>query len=469
MRVLQIHKTFHPRGGADTFFFKTCDLLAERGHEVAHFSTSHAKNRPSPFADYFVPGFTDEDVAGLRPVRKAKAFVQGIYSFEARDKLARLVEDFRPDIAHAHSIQYQLSPAIFDVFRNLDIPLVVTLHDYHIICGAGTLHTKGAVCERCRGGRHYNSLLHSCYWNLPASLMACLSHYLHDARDSWASVSKLLVPSLFLRDKLIEFGIAADRIAHLPIFIDFPEPDFPQHNFPEADFRDHDFPEPDPPNRSLDAREVHAREDHAREDDAREPDDPGDGYVLYFGRLDANKGVELLLEAMQPLNCKLLLIGDGPLSGRVEELCAARRAFTRRIPFVASRPQLQKYIRQSRFCVVPSLWYENQPAAILESYALGKPVIGSRLGGIPELIEKGQTGLLAEAGNAADWREKISFLVSHPDLCRAWGRNGQRKLRQGFGRERHYDHLMEIYHSAISQRKTSPASSIAMDLEVLEH
>jgi glycosyltransferase involved in cell wall biosynthesis len=448
MRVLQIHKTFYPRGGADTFFFKTCDLLAERGHEVAHFSTSHAKNRPSPYADYFVPGFTDEDVAGLSAARKAKAFMQGIYSFEARKKLARLVEDFRPDIAHAHSIQYQLSPAIFDVFRNSRIPLVVTLHDYFIICGAGTLHTSGAVCERCRGGRHYNSLLHSCYWNLPASLMACLSHYLHDARDSWASVSKLLVPSLFLRNKLIEFGIAAGRIAHLPIFIDFPEHDLSGHDLPEHDLPEHDFPEPDPPTQSL---------------NAREPDDPSDGYVLYFGRLDANKGVELLFEAMQPLNCKLLLIGDGPLSGRVEQLCATRRAFTRRIPFVSSRPQLQKYIRGSLFCVVPSLWYENQPAAILESYAMGKPVIGSRLGGIPELIEEGHTGLLAEAGNAADWREKIRFLVSHPDLCRACGRNGQRKLRQGFGRESHYQSLMEIYESALSGRQSIAATS-AMNL-----
>jgi glycosyltransferase involved in cell wall biosynthesis len=417
MRVLQIHKTFHIRGGADTFFFKTCALLSERGHEVAHFSTAHPRNRPTPYAGYFVPGFTDEDAPRLSVARKTKAFVQGIYSLEARRNLQRLIEDFQPDVAHAHSINYQLSPAIFDVFRKARIPLVVTLHDYHIICGAGTLHTGGKICERCRGGRHYNLLLHRCYWNFPASVMACLSHYVHDARGSWDVASKLLVPSRFLRDKLIEFGISAERIAHVPIFIDFP--------------------------------------DQPKEETA------DTGYVLYFGRLAANKGVETLLEATKDLDCKLLLIGDGPLSPLVEQWCAARPANLNRIPFVSSREELQHHIRGALFSVVPSLWYENQPAAILESYALGKPVIGSRLGGIPELIEEGRTGLLAEAGNVRDWRDKISFLMHRPDLCREWGRNGNYKLCREFASETHYRRLMEIYHSLLPAGTNSGAATAA--------
>jgi glycosyltransferase involved in cell wall biosynthesis len=431
MRILQIHKTFYTRGGADTFFFKTCDLLTERGHELAHFSTAHPKNRSSPYADYFVAGFNDEDVPSLTLARKAQAFVQGIYSFEARRNLARLVEDFKPDVAHAHSINYQLSPSIFDVFRDSAVPLVVTVHDYHMICGAGTLYTGGALCERCRGGRHYNLLLHTCYWNRPASLMACLSHYLQDARGSWRSASKFLVPSRFLGNKLVEFGIEARRISHLPIFIDFSE---------DAD---------------LDVVETDLSGESASE---RSSQDRADGqYVLYFGRLAVNKGIQILLDAIQPLDCKLLLIGDGPLSLQVEEFCAGHRARVQRIPFVSSREQLQSYLRRARFTVVPSLWYENQPAAILESYAMGKPVIGSRLGGIPELIEPGRTGLLAEAGNPADWREKISFLIDRPELCREWGQNGKLKLRAGFGRESHYRQLMEIYHSLLPQNRESAA------------
>src|SRR4051812_38477583 len=117
MRVLQIHKTFRLTGGADTFFFKTCDLLEEHGHEVGHFSTRHPENRPSPFSRYFVDGFTDQSIGNVSMVRKAKAFLNGIYSFDAKESLSRLVRDFKPDVAHVHSFNYQLSASIFDVFR----------------------------------------------------------------------------------------------------------------------------------------------------------------------------------------------------------------------------------------------------------------------------------------------------------------------------------------------------------------
>jgi glycosyltransferase involved in cell wall biosynthesis len=406
MRVLQIHKTFRLTGGADTFFFKTCDLLTEHGHEVAHFSTKHPQNRPSPFASYFVEGFTDEGVQHLSMTRKAKAFFNGIYSFDARANLSRLVEDFKPDLAHVHSFNYQLSPSIFDVFRRSGVPLVVTLHDYHVICGAGTLYVGGTLCERCRGGRHYNLLWHSCYWNLPASLMATLSHYVHDARHSWSTASKLLAPSRFLQEKLIEFGIPANSIAHVPIFIDFSEEPVENNCTPE--------------------------------------------YVLYFGRLAQNKGIELLLDAVKTLDCKLLLIGEGPLSGWVEEQCAISSGRIKRIAFVSSRQQLRQYIERAAFSVVPSLWYENQPATILETYAMGRPVIGSRLGGIPELIDEERTGLLFEPGNSIDLGEKIRFLLERPNLCREWGRNGNRKLREGFSRASHYDRLMAIYDTVLS-------------------
>jgi glycosyltransferase involved in cell wall biosynthesis len=283
----------------------------------------------------------------------------------------------------------------------------VTLHDYHIICGAGSLYVDGAVCERCRGGRHYNLLRHSCYWNLPASLMATLSHYVHDGLHSWDVASKFLSPSRFLKEKLVEFGISMERIAHVPIFIDFSEE--PAENSSVGE------------------------------------------YVLYFGRLAPNKGTKLLLEAARNIDCKLLLIGDGPLSGWVEEQCAASRGKIRRLAFVSSREELRGYIERAAFSVVPSVWYENQPATILETYAMGRPVIGSRLGGIPELIDEEQTGLLCEPGNAGDLGEKIRFMLERPELCREWGRNGNRKLREGFSRATHYERLMAVYGSVLSQ------------------
>jgi len=413
MRVLQIHKTFHTRGGADTFFFKTCDLLKEKGHEVAHFSTSHPKNFESPFSSYFVEGFTDADVPQLGFRRKAKAFVQGIYSVEAKNSLERLVQDFKPDLAHAHCINYQLSPSVFDVFRKSDVPLVVTTHDFTIVCGAGTLQTRGSHCERCKGGHHYNLFLNTCYWNSPASLMATLSQYLHHFRGTWNSVSRILVPSCFMLETLVEWGIPRERLAHLPIFIDFPER--PLTN-----------------------------------------DSPGE-YVLYFGRIDEHKGLKVLLEAIEPLDCKLLLIGDGPLTPWVKEQIEGRLKNVQHIPFVASREELGNHIAGAAFSVVPSMWNENQPAVVLETYAMGRPVIGSRIGGIPELIEDSHTGLLFTPGDVNDLREKIRFLLERPTLCQEWGRNGNRKLRAGFSRTAHYDRLMSIYDGVLSGK---PAATV---------
>jgi glycosyltransferase involved in cell wall biosynthesis len=134
----------------------------------------------------------------------------------------------------------------------------------------------------------------------------------------------------------------------------------------------------------------------------------------------------------------------------VEEQIATKVKNVERIPFVSSREQLRKYIGQAAFSVVPSLWYENQPAAVLETYAMGRPVIGSRLGGIPELIDDAQTGLLSTPGDASDLREKIQFMLERPTLCQEWGRNGSRKLRAGFSRSTHYEKLMSIYESVLS-------------------
>jgi glycosyltransferase involved in cell wall biosynthesis len=407
MRVLQVHKTFYPTGGADTFFFKTCDLLTEHGHDVAHFSTRHPKNQPSPFASYFVDGFNDTDVAHFGMARKVRMFRDGIYSFDANKNLSRLIKDFKPDLAHAHSINYQLSPSVFGAFRKSSTPLVMTLHDYHIICGAGSLYVNDEICERCRGGRHYNLLTHSCYWNFPASVMAALSHYVHDVLHSWDVAARFLSPSRFLKDKLIEFGIPEERITHVPIFIDFSEA--PKENSTAGD------------------------------------------YALYFGRLAPNKGTKILLEAMKNIDCKLLLIGDGPLTSWVEEQCAASRGKIRRLGFVSSRAELRDHIEGAAFSIVPAVWYENQPATILETYAMGRPVVGSRLGGIPELIDDGQTGLLCEPGNAADLSEKVRFMLERPELCREWGRNGNRKLREGFSRAVHYARLMSVYESVLSR------------------
>jgi len=417
MRILQINKFFHTRGGADTLYFKTCNLLAQHGHAVAHFSTRHAKNVASPYERYFVNGgFTEDDVAQLTFSRKAAAFVEGIYSRPAYRSLRTLVDEFRPDVAHVHNLNYQLTPSIFDALHDAGVPSVMTLHDYNIICGAGTLYVGGRVCERCRGGRHYNALLHRCFHqSVPASLMTVLNKYVHAARGTWQRISRLISPSQFLRSKLIEFGIAPDTIAHLPNFVDF-------------------------------GAEAAAAI-------------PGE-YVLYFGRLAQNKGITSLLEACEGLSAPVMLVGDGPLRPEVERCAAASRGLVFR-DFVTSRAEMKSIIARAMFVVVPSTWYENQPQTVLEAYAMGKPVVASRLGGIPELVDDGETGLLFEPGDAADLHRKAEFLIARPELCQAWGEAGRCKLIRHFSQQRHYDGLMSVYDQVLGGAGHTQSASAA--------
>jgi glycosyltransferase involved in cell wall biosynthesis len=233
--------------------------------------------------------------------------------------------------------------------------------------------------------------------------MGTISHYVHDLRRTWSVASKLLSPSLFLKQKLMDFGIPGSTIAHMPIFVDFSE---------------------------------HPVSDNCNFD-----------YVLYFGRLADNKGIKTLLDAVRGLDCKLLLIGEGPLSGWVDDVCASSHGRISRLPFVSSRDELRTYIQHAAFTVVPSVWYENQPATILETYAMGRPVIGSDIGGIPELIEHERTGLLCAAGNSAELADRVKFMWERPTLCREWGTNGNRKLREGFSRKCHYERLIQTYRS----------------------
>ena len=418
MRILQINKFFHLRGGADTFFFKTCDLLSTHGHEVAHFSTRHEKNNPSPYSRYFVDGFTEQDVPKLSWAQKAGGFVHGIYSRPAYRALQALVRDFQPDVAHVHNLNYQLSPSIFDALHDAGVPAVMTLHDYTIVCGAGTLFVHDQNCERCRGGRHYHALLQRCFHDsIPASAMVMLSHYRNPLRGAWSRVNRFISPSKFMRDKLADFGMPRERISHLPNFIDFAAtPQAGRH--------------------------------------------PGE-YILYFGRFSRNKGIDTLLRATESIQTPLMMVGDGPELPEIQR-CAARRGGRLIVkPFTTSREELKQIIANSRFVVVPSIWYENQPTTVLESYALGKTVVASDSGGIPELVDEGTTGTLFRASDTSDLKAKIEFGAAHPELCQKWGEAGSHKLTHGFSREAHYKGLMDIYGSVMLRKAQAATPELA--------
>ncbi len=402
MRILQIQTYHYRRGGDSTYMFNLSRLLEERGHEVVHFAMRHPDNLPSPYADYFVSGI-DFPALLERPTPAAalRVLARSIYSGEAREKIARLAADTRPDIAHIHNIHAHLTTSILSPLERAGIPIVWTLHDYKLVCPNSDLLSRGEVCERCIPNRFHHILLRRCKkGSLGASGVAMLVALYDRLTGVPSRVDRFVAPSRFLEGKMIEGGIGRDRISWLPNFVETGEPIAGQE---------------------------------------------GD-YYLYFGRLSPEKGVDVLIRAAAGLGRgRLLILGDGPERESLERLASELGAGN--IEFLGRRPadEVRSILGAARFVVLPSRWYENLPFSAMEALAAGRPVVASDIGGIPEMVDDGVNGFLVPPGDEGALAERIAALLDDPALRAEMGSRGRAKALELYDPEHHYARIMEIY------------------------
>ncbi len=403
MKVLQVNSFHYHRGGDCTHMFATADLLASHGHQVAFFSMQHPLNLPSPYAATW-PSYIDfKEALAKRTLGSALGVIsRTIYSGEARRCMARLLDAERPDLVHLHNIFHHLTPSILTEVRRRRIPVVWTLHDYTIVCPNNSFHSDGdgTICEACKSGRFYMAPVKRCKkGSRAASFVAMLENYSYrllgvDRRDV-----RFISPSEFLKRKFEEHRFRA-AIEVLPNFVDLAK--------------------------------VPAASGHQ-------------GYAVYIGRVTRGKGIGTLVKAFPARpDLQLKIVGDGDL---LRPLAATAG---RNIEFLGLRPkaEVQALVADARFAIVPSEWYENLPYSVLEPMAQGKPVIASRIGGIPELVSDGVTGLLFTPGNAQELGEKIAWLADREDEVRRLGANARRRVEERFSAETHYQGLLRIYRSA---------------------
>lgn len=403
MKVLLINKYFYPKGGAEVSFFETGRLLERRQHDVMYFSMRHPKNLPSSYSRYFTSQ-VDYDQGGV--LAQARAAGRLLYSFEARRRLEALLRDERPDVAHLNNIYHQLSPSILHTLKQHRVPIVMTLRDYKLVCGSYLLVANGRPCEACRGGRYYHSVVKSCVKrSRTKSLLSAAEMYLHHAiLRIYDLVDVFIAPSRFLQQKMADMGFQR-RIEHLPNCVDV-ERYLPRYDAPERS-------------------------------------------IVYFGRLSEEKGLFTLLRAMRGLpDLQLKLIGDGPLRSALEE--EIRQADLANVHLMGSLvgDSLHEAVSRAMFTVLPSEVYENNPRMILEGFALGKPAVASRIGGIPELVREDETGLLFPAGDADALRRAIDRLAHDATARVRMGHHARILVERDLNEARHYERLMDIYHHA---------------------
>ena len=398
VKILMVNSFHHARGGDTTYTLSLSRLLEAGGHSVVTLSMRHPDNEPSVWEGRF-PSWVD--LRGSTTLMdRARTARSMLWSADAARATAALIAEQRPDVAHLQHIHRHLTPSVLDPINAAGIPVVWTVHDYELVCPAGTLFTEGAPCERCRGHRYWEAPLHRCKWGSPVvSGAVALEKALHRLRRVWWRVDRFLCPSAFLAETLVRFGVPADRVTHLPNFVD------------------------------ADAIEVGAA--------------PGEG-VVYAGRLAEEKGVDTLIEAARRLGpVPVDICGAGPADAEL------RRA-ARDLPWVRFRghvPQraLAALLRGARAVAVPSRWYENFPYAVLEAQAAGRAVVASRIGGIPEQIEDGVDGRLVPPGDPDALAAALRGLVEHPEDALRLGAGGRARVLATLSPSRHLDRLLAIY------------------------
>jgi len=403
LKVCLVNTYHYRRGGDSTYTFDLADLLRSRGHEVVHFAMKHRYNADCSEQEYFVD-YVDyreaSECAG--PISRFRAFLRSLYSGEARRKFAALLDKTRPDIVHMQNFRRHLTTSILAPARERDIPVVFTAHDYDPICPNSLLFAGAEVCEVCGGKHYYRALSRRCKQGSFAGTAALvLEGYFVKAMRYLNRIDRIITPSGFQREKFIEYGVDPGKVEVI-------------HNFMNTA--------------------------------AFEPS-YGDGdYVIFFGRLAAEKGIETLIDAAARVpGIKVVIAGEGPLRERLEARRRDVNAVNVEFLGYVDREDLMPLIQRSMFVAVPSVCYENFPYNVLESFALGKPVLGSRIGGIPEMVQDGETGFLVEPGDAEGLAARMAELAGNGALIESLGRAARSRVESEFNADIHYDKLLALY------------------------
>ena len=399
-KLLSLNSYHYRRGGSDAVYFDHAALMEELGWENGFFSMHHPKNVHTPWSRHFIQELEFGHAYSL-PEKLAMAS-KVIYSFEARRKLRGLLAEFRPDVAHVHCIYHHLSPSVLPLLRENGIPVVLTAHDLKIACPAYKMLNRGGVCERCKTGSVLNVVKHRCVRDsLSASAIVAAESALHGWLQTYRKqLSKVVAPSRFFLEKFVEWGWPREQLVYIANYVD------------AGRF---------------------------------EPAFAAGDYFLYFGRLAPEKGVATLLRAAKQARVKLRIAGSGPEEASLKALHAELQGDAEFLGH-QSGAALHDLIRGARAVVLPSEWYENAPMSVLESCAFGKPVVGARIGGIPEMVVDGETGWTFESRNVAELADLLRRL-SAPAVgaIEKAGRAARAHVERNFNRAGYLEATLALY------------------------
>lgn len=371
MKILMVNKFLYPNGGSETYIFKLGECFKSMGHEVQYFGMEDERNVVGNDAN----AYTSNMNFHTGKMQKLLYPIKIIYSREARARIRKVLDDFHPDVVHLNNINFQITPSILYEIKKDHLPIIWTAHDYQLVCPNHmmyNLETK-QMCEQCLGKHYKNCSKNRCiHGSRVKSYLGTLEAKYYARRKTYAMVDKMICPSEFLEKKLLTDPVFQGKTIALHNFID-----------------------------EVPAKEV-----------TKKP------YILYFGRYSEEKGIHTLIQVAKELpKISFIFAGNGPLEEEVNAV-----ANIKNVGFQTG-DALEQLIREAKFSLYPSEWYENCPFSVMESQMYGTPVIGANIGGIPELIQENKTGLLFESGNRKDLIDKINYLWNNESVLKDYQEN----------------------------------------------
>ena len=389
MKILLANKFYYRRGGDCIYTMNLEKMLKEKGHEVAVYAMQYPENEESEWSGYWPTNMTKLD-AFTRPFG-ARQVVKGF---------TRLMDDFKPEVVHLNNIHTQLSPVIAKIAHEKGARVVWTLHDTKLVCPCYTCTRDGKWCTECFTDKKA-VIRHRCMpGGLPGAVIGYLEAQKWNKEVLQEYVNLFLPPSKFMMDTCVEGGYKPEKFRVLCNFIDVTKV------------------------KGLKSEEVKG----LKED-----------YYVYLGRVNEVKGVRTLCQAAAQLDKRLIVIGGGELLPELQKTYVD----CKQIEFKGQMQweEFMPILRGARFMVLPAEWSENNPLTVIESQSLGTPVLGARIGGIPELIEEGVSGMTFTSGDVEDLKDKIKEMFNHEFDYDAIAKNAIER----YSSEAYYEKLMAFY------------------------
>ena len=402
MRILMVNKFLYPRGGSESYMLYLSEQLKKMGHEVEFFGMYDEKNTVGNSAEMYTQNMDFHSTGIARLLYPFKI----IYSFEAKKKIMKVIDIFKPNIVHLNNINFQLTPSIIYGIKKKGIPLVQTVHDYQMICPNHLLYdfNNNTPCEKCVNGSHINCIKNKCIHNSTVkSILGVIEAKLYAMLKTYNKVDLFICPSHFLENKLLA-----------------------SKNYYKGKTKTiHNFIN---------------KEQFSNNERKEEP------YILFVGRLSKEKGIENIAKTAKLLpNYTFVIAGNGPDEDLLKNIPNVKLAG------FLNGDALTTLMGNAKVLLLPSVCYENCPLSILEAHCLGVPVVTMNSGGMAELVKDGITGTLVKEPTPEGIALKLKETIENTDYYNTLAENCKNEKDNILSAKTYCDILFKEYKKLVAR------------------